>query len=109
MPYKEAVIPDEKIAGYSLNMNHKSGRDKAIAFQKYLGYNIGNQEQLIAEIRKGIKENIATERKTTEHGRPFEVVINMKGANGKYAKVKSGWIIDEGKDIPRLVSVYVKE
>lgn len=106
--YKQAVIPDEKLSGYALNINHPTGKNKAIAFEKYLGYNINNKDMLIKEIRAGLRENIATERKRTEHGRPFEVKMRIKGANGKYANVKSAWQIDNDSDVPRLISIYVK-
>lgn len=107
--YKKAVVSDEKLTDYALNKNHPVGKDKAIAFEKYLGYNIANKDLLIEEIRNGIKSNVAIERKHNGYGKPFSVRMKMKGANGKYAWVKSGWIFDEGSDFPRLTSVYVDE
>ena len=41
------------------------------------------------------------------YGTPFEVKMMIKGANGNDAKIKTGWIIDHGGDIPRLTSVYI--
>ncbi len=107
--YKEAVIAPEKLTGYALNKNHPFGKDKAIAFEKYLGYTLDNAELLDAEIRKGLNENIAKARTETEFGKPYEVRMIMKGINGKKAKVKTGWIIDKGKQNPRLTSVYIFE
>nr|MCR4692890.1 phage minor capsid protein [Bacillota bacterium] len=106
--YKQAIISDEKIVGYALNKNHSRGKDKAIAFEKYLGYNVDNKDMLIEEIRKGISKNIATERPATEYGQPYEVTMKIKGANGKYATIKSGWQIDNDTTKPRLVTVYIK-
>ena len=106
--YKQAIIPDEKIVDYALNKNHSRGKDKAIAFERYLGYNVDNKDMLIEELRKGISNNIATERPTTEYGQPYEVTMKIKGANGKYATIKSGWQIDNDATKPRLVTVYIK-
>lgn len=107
--YKSARIPEGKLSGYALNMEHPSGRHKAVAFQKALGYTVDNKQLLISQVHRGLKKYRAIERPTTEHGRPFEVSMMMLGVNGKYAKVKTAWIIDEGSADPRLVTLYVDE
>lgn len=107
--FKNAEIPDSKIVGYALNKNHPVGKNKAIAFEKYLGYNVDNKDDLVKEIQKGLKLYSAKERKETQYGKPFEVRMKIKGANGKRARVKTGWIIDNSNNTPRLTSVYVDE
>lgn len=105
--YKKAVIPDDKIVGYALNKNHPTGKNKAVAFEKALGYNLENKDILIQRIHDGLKNNIANSRTVTAYGKPFEVTMKIQGVNGKSANVKTGWIIDNGNDAPRLTSVYV--
>lgn len=105
--YDLANIPDAKISGYALNMEHPIGKHKAIAFQSVLGYNIENQEELIRQIRYGLSRYRASERATTKYGRPFEVKMLILGANGRYAPVITGWQIDNGSDIPKLTTIYV--
>lgn len=107
--YKMAQIPDAKLAGYALNMEHSVGKNKAVAFQRALGYTVDNRQLLIAQVRLGLKKYRATERTNTEYGRPFEVPMMLLGANGKYAKIITAWIIDTGKTDPRLTSIYVDE
>lgn len=107
--YKEAKIADEKLTMYSLNKEHPVGKHKAIAFENYLGYTIDNKDQLISRVRQGLRKYKASERTSTKYGKLFEVYMMLKGANGKYAKVKSGWIIDVGETKPRLTSIYVDE
>ena len=107
--YKNAVIPDKKLTDYALNKNHPIGKNKAIAFEKYLGYNIDNREMLLAEVQNGLKNNIASKRTETAYGTPFEVRMLIKGANGKKAHIKTAWIIDNGSNKPRLTSIYVDE
>ena len=107
--YKEAKIADEKLTMYSLNKEHPVGKHKAIAFENYLGYTIDNKDQLISRVLQGLRRYKASERTITKYGKPFEVYMMLKGANGKYAKVKSGWIIDVGETKPRLTSIYVDE
>ncbi len=107
--YRKAVMPEAKFVNYALDKNHPTGKHKAIAFEKYLGYNINNKDILIAEIRKGLEQNISKKRPDTVHGRPYEVRMLINGVNGKRAFVKTGWIFDNDSDIPRLTSVYVDE
>jgi hypothetical protein len=33
--------------------------------------------------------------------------MNLKGANGKTAKVLTAWLVDENTNITRLISAYV--
>ena len=104
---EKAEIPSSKLSGYALNMNHPTGRSKAIAFRDALGYTISNEEELKEAIRSGLNKWKANARPRTQHGQPYEVKMLITGANGKVATVKTAWQIDNGKDTPRLVSVYV--
>ena len=106
--YTMAKIQSEKLTGYALNMNHpKGGRDKAIVFERALGYTVDNATELRENILAGLKKWRAWKRPTTSHGQPFEVKMLLTGPNGKQATVKTAWQIDTGDDIPRLISVYV--
>lgn len=104
---KKAVISNEKFTKYALNKEHTTGRDKAVAFEKALGYNVDNANELIANIHKNIAFCPAKKRPATEYGQPFDVTMNLTGPNGKTARVKTGWIIDKGAEHPRLTSAYV--
>lgn len=105
--HRIAAIPESKLAGYALNMNHSDGKNKAIAFEKALGYNINNQDILVARVRAGLEMYRATSRPATQYGTPFEVPMMILGVNGRYAPVITAWQIDVGTDTPRLVSIYV--
>ena len=107
--YKSAVIPDEKLTGYALNKDHPVGKNKALVFEKVLGYNISNRGELIGSVHGGLEKYRSIEREPTQYGRPFEVSMMIRGANGRYAPVVTAWQIDNGNDTPRLVSIYVDE
>lgn len=106
--YKNAIIPDEKINGYALNKNHPSGKNKAIAFEQYLGYNNSNSNLLIEEIRKLTSENPAILKLSDEYGDRYEIKALMNGMSGKNAKVKIAYIVQKDGTV-RLTSVYVAE
>lgn len=107
--HEKAYGMEDKLSGYSLNMNHPKGKDKAIAFEKYLGYNSSNKDLLLEQIQQGLNKYKYALRKENQYGQPYEVQMVLKGVNDKYAKVKSGWIVEKGEDIPRMTTIYVDE
>jgi hypothetical protein len=107
--YNRAVIADSKLTGYVLNTEHPVGKNKALVFEKVLGYNTSNKDLLIERVHAGLAKYRASARKATQYGKPFEVLMMVEGANGKFAPVKTAWQIDSGSDFPRLVSMYVDE
>lgn len=101
------MIPDAKLTGYALNMDHPKGHDKAVAFRDALGYTVDNAAELKAALLDGLQRWKATARTATKYGQPFEVKMLLTGPNGKTATVKTGWQMDAGSDTPRLTSAYV--
>ncbi|ADK16184.1 hypothetical protein WX45_01786 [Clostridium ljungdahlii DSM 13528] len=102
-----AIVPEPKIKDYALNMNHPTGKDKAIAFDKALGYNQENADDLIRNIKENIENYKAIYKDETQYGKRYEVIMNLEGPNGKTANVLTAWIIKNGDDFPSLTSVYV--
>jgi hypothetical protein len=106
----KVVIKDEKLTKYALDKyNVNGGSDKAIAFERALGYNISNYKELIENIKSNLYKFPATFKFENEHGKIYEVSMNLDGPNGKTAKVITGWILDNNNGETRLTSVYVKE
>ena len=105
--YNQAAIPDGKLSGYALNMEHPVGKNKAIVFDSVLGYNISNQDVLVQRVRDGLGKYCAFPRAATKYGLQFSVPMMILGINGRYAPVITAWQIDAGTDTPRLVSIYV--
>lgn len=104
----KVIIPDSKIAGYSLNMDHETGRNKAIVFKSVLGYTKDNYKDLISNIQKNVSHYPAVYKGSSEFGDRYEIVMALEGPNGKTANVTTGWMIDPGKTVPRLTSAYIK-
>ena len=105
--FTDASIPEEKLAGYVLNTEHPSGKNKALVFESALGYNISNQADLVSRVRYCLSKYRAEDQGVSEYGRRFRVEMMVRGANGKYAPVVTAWQIDHGGDTPRLISMYV--
>lgn len=108
LPNREkAEIPDKKLLDYMLNPDHPKGGSKAVVFRNVLGYTKENAQDLASAFRKGLNSWKATERKPQKHGRPYEVKMLLSGPTGRQATVKTGWIMDDGSDHPRLTSAYI--
>jgi Phage minor capsid protein 2. len=106
--YEQADIPEKKITKYALNKNHRgTGKDKAVAFEQALGYNLSNYEDLIEAIKANLPQSNAVVKGQDSYGTRYEVKMTLTGPNGKSAPVTTGWIIDKGSNKPRLVTVFV--
>jgi len=106
---KNAVIDIEKLRGYCLSSTHPKGKHKARLFVEKLGMDQDDAEILRQAIQKAILIAEATERKPTADGRIFKVdfaVGRGKGIIWYEAGVRSGWIIRNGEDFPRLTTCF---
>ena len=102
---EEAVIPSDKFFKYALNPSKDP--DKAIAFDLALGYNIGNADILINKIKSSLNKFPAINKGDIGYGIRYEVVMDIVGANGKTAKVLTGWIDDVSNGEMRLTTVHI--
>ncbi len=99
-------IPVSKLVDYALNREHSDGRDKAIAFERALGYNKTNYQDLMDNILRNLANYPAVFKGKNQYGEKYEVAMELTGPNGKTAKVLTAWLVDQdGK--AKLVSVYV--
>ena len=103
----KAVIPMEKFVNYALDICHADGRHKAFVFDRVLGYTVDNASGLIANIKKNIVNYPATHKGKTPHGDKYEIIMQQTGANGCTANVVTGWMIDNGTDVPRLTTAIL--
>ena len=101
----EVIIPIDKFTKYALNFDKDA--DKSIAFYQALGYSLNNAEDLIAQIRANIGNFPAKEKGDGGYGMKYEVVMEIKGANGKIAKVLTGWIDDAVTGEMRLTTAHI--
>lgn len=105
--YDKTIIPKEKFIDYALNKNHPTGKYKAEAFEKALGYNIYNADKLIQNINNNVSKYNAKFKETTDYGDKYEIIMTLLGENNKYANVKTAWLLDKNTKQTRLTSAYV--
>ena len=110
MPYySEAVTPREKFVNYSLDYSNKKAAGKAEAYERGLGYTIDNADGLIEQIHTAITSGIDYyDMNATEYGIKYKFCIPITGPNGKTKNVIAVYQIDNGKEIPRMVTNYME-
>ncbi|MBQ7071085.1 MAG: phage portal protein [Ruminococcus sp.] len=106
---KENITIDKrKLTEYALNPEKQP--EKAEAFQKALGYNLSNYQELDNKIRDNFDKDKLIKTETTEFGTKYKQTMRITGPNQKTAKVLTAWIDStsdsDNKDF-HLTSVYV--
>jgi hypothetical protein len=90
-------------------LNPEKDFNKAEAFKKALGYTLDNADELIAQVREKLPDYKAVEKGDRGWGMTYEVIMNIKGPNGKTAKVLTAWIDDNKNGEMRLTTIHVDD
>lgn len=104
---EKARVDLSKLRHYCLDSTHPRGRHKARVFAARLGIEAEHAEELrraLLDAARTSENAFASEE--DGFGRRFVLDFDMSGPRGK-AKIRSGWIIRAGEDLPRLTSCYV--
>lgn len=104
---KIAVIDPKKLTRYCLDPTSRKGQHKARVFKTALGFDLSNYIDLIEAIREGIMISEARMVGKTAHGELWQVDMPVAGPTGT-ASVRTGWIYEEGSDVPRLTTAFVR-
>jgi filamentous hemagglutinin len=94
---------ENKLKNYALNHDHVDSGGKAYWFKQVLGFDQSNGQDLADQIY--FDESIAKPKGVNLAGRKYEEVLPIRGANGRTANVRVGFI--KGHDgVVRLTSAY---
>ena len=103
--YEKAFIDPAKIRNYILSPTHPIGRFKMALFQK-MGYTDKNWKELVDDIKEHHLPLDAEPIEKTAYGQKYAIKGNIQGPNGKTVLFKSIWIILEGENISRFITIY---
>jgi hypothetical protein len=103
---EDAVIELQKLRGYSLDLEHSNGKHKARIFFEKLGLIQEDAEYLRNAILDAVCNDDASEAPGNDYGQLYTLDFVMKTEKGQ-AYVRTGWIIRNNEDFPRLTSCYV--
>lgn len=106
LPYAEnAVVDIRKLRDYCLNPNHDDGKHKARLFASILGMTASDAEDLRQILLKIVKTQEARPGRQDAYGQRYTIDFTLEWQN-KSAIVRSGWIIENDSDIPKLTTCY---
>lgn len=100
-------MPAAKLRDYVLNPAHPQGGPKARVFAAVLGITRADWQYLRAQLLTQVRVTSATPRGSTKWGDLYEVLLNVRGRNGRTAQVRSGWIVRIDDERPHLTTAYV--
>jgi len=69
----QAIIPAEKLEGYSLNQNHSEGRHKAVVFLSALGIGLAEAQELRDVLKEAVKNQEALMTRRNAHGQKYQI------------------------------------
>lgn len=101
------VIDPRKLTEYALNPDNPVGADKAVMFQRHLGFTRDNYQPLLEQISDQTLEAEAIVGLTDEHGKRYRVDLEIIGTQGQREIVRTAWIVEPDSDAARLVTLYV--
>lgn len=105
---ERAQVAIEKLRDYALNPLHGEGKHKARVFRAALGFARENAEQLRELILEAAQEGEATKGTLLPEGQIYVLDFSTEGQQGEVL-IRTAWIVETGKDFPRLVTCYVKK
>lgn len=89
-------------------MYHNVGKNKALVFERVLGYNSGNANHLIKQVYEKYLDGEMTLGTLDDFRQRHTIDIDMTGPNGENAVVHTDWIFNQETWMLRLTTIYVK-
>jgi hypothetical protein len=102
---QRAVVERKKIVHYLLNAAHPDNGGKAQFFAA-AGFSADRWQVLAEALLELAANGQVTLRIESEHGEKYLVRGRLRGPAGRSALIQSVWIIDRGREAPRLVTAY---
>ncbi|CAN5616475.1 hypothetical protein BH20ACI4_BH20ACI4_05150 [soil metagenome] len=103
---ENAVVDIRKLRDYCLNPNHEVGKHKARVFASALNLTENDAGELQTALLEAVKVSDAEIGRLDKYGQHYTVDFEFE-RQGKFAIIRSGWIIDTNSDVPRLVTCLI--
>ncbi len=101
----QAIIAEEKLTDYLLNVNRRRGRAKAKLLYS-LGYDVQSWQRLESDLQEQHLTGDVVEQRELIWGTRYDIVAPLTGPSGDTVMFRSVWQIDLGSDTPRLITMY---
>jgi hypothetical protein len=101
----KTIIDLKKVREYLLSPSHPDGRYKAAFFRNF-GYDASDNSQLRNDFQKLILSHDAIQEAASSYGKKYLVQGKITGPSGETFNISTFWIILEGEEVPRFITVY---
>jgi hypothetical protein len=102
---ERAVIAPDKLVQYLLNTTHKRGGQKARVLGDF-GYCVAHWQQLQSDIQRFHLQADVEVVRQTPYGTRYEIRAPLQTPRGRMLTVRTVWQVDEGADVPRLITLF---
>lgn len=102
---ENAIVDIRKLRDYCLNPDHDEGKHKARLFSSILDITAEEAEELRRILLEVVKTHEARLGRQDNFGQRYTLDFTLEWQD-KSATRRSGWIIEQGSDIPRLTTCY---
>ncbi len=102
-----ATVDIAKLTDYILSVKHEEGQHKARTIRAALGIGPENADVLQRILLAHARDGEAQLGRGDQHGQRYVVDVIMPGRTPAVV-LRSAWIVDEGSDVPRFVSCYLR-
>lgn len=99
----EALVEEKKITEYLLSEDNSGGKK---GFFAGFGFTSDNWQQVREALLSHATAHDVTKVMESEHGIKYIIEGEMLTPDGRSPQVRAIWIVDTGKDAPRLVTSY---
>jgi hypothetical protein len=104
----ETIIDPRKLTDYALDPENPKGKDKAVMFEKYLGYTKDNYQSLLDQINDLVLDAAAIPQNQDQFGTRYRVDLEIKGIEMQQVEiVRTGWLIPPNSRQARLTTLYI--
>jgi len=102
---ENAEIASSKLLDYLLSAEHPVGKWKARVFHSY-GFNSSNLALLKGGLLSIARLEDVQDIIQGPHGTKYVIDGSLRGPKGDTMKVRSIWIVERDKRVPRFVTAY---
>ncbi|MEP0919012.1 hypothetical protein NC981_19445 [Leptolyngbya sp. DQ-M1] len=102
---ENAIVDIRKLRDYCLNLEHDDGKHKARLFSSILEMTADDAEELRQILLEVVKVQEAQLGRQDEFGQRYTLDFTIEWQN-RSATLRSGWIIEQGSEIPKLTTCY---
>jgi hypothetical protein len=104
----EVIIDPRKLTDYALDPDNPKGKDKAVMFQRHLGFEKDNYQILLDQIYHLVLDADAIPQNEDQFGMRYRIDLQIQGIEAEQIEiVRTGWLVPPNSKQARLTTLYI--